>query len=1008
MMKESWMIVFYAFIMIKQYLCVDDHIENYLSIKNTYPTSVTLSFDKSYYAVNDIVTITLAIVPNTLLIGKLFYQIDTNKQIESLSVENNKTSFVAKAGKYEFFYSQYCDDTPTTKIDELMISFEKRVNVTTFDSLFGTIKENNTIIQLDNDIIITKNEENDQYEKRLNITGQIVLDLNSHSLQFENNMTKNYMLLYVYGNVTIVDDSKDKKGLLDASKGDGYAITVYDGGNLTIEGGSFHGDTTAIQVKEGNAYLKGGYYSAEPYEGDYIFTINCIDGYYANKTANFYISGGTYMNYDPSNSYSENPKTSFVVDGFFSFGQIDHKNNTNYVVSPIYSLHRTSQTYFQNQETINLPFTRNTNANKNDTSQIFYIISKENQFNAKIVLDEYYQAQFYPKKPGKYYIYNKNNDTIIDSILVRDKIIEVRDECSLHEAIINNQNNQIINLTDNILITKDTSGDFNYITKEITIDLNGKKISVDPNLTLTNNYYALFILGGKLTITGNGIIDYRNAGLYSYPVRIDKGGICTIENGKFIGNTTSIYSKEGYGFIKGGYFEANPDYDTSDPYRYTINCYDKSYKNGICMFTISGGTFFKFDPSKAKPELFRDNETFLSEKSFVFGSDNNMNETETKIGLTYELYTVLPKIEIIHLSSQLFNRKNNSTKQFKLTFDQFLLTKPSTIRLQKQDKTITIEEIDFNTDVRDQISFTLNNDNIKYEGKYQITYQFKNNEPFYSSDKFIFIYGDNIELFKQNNNIYYPTNNLVSIQKMNDFEYNDFNLIVVEKTNATSLRKNYINYYKETNDFVVKANILSMNIFFNYEEKIRISHLCYKDLSTYTITSQEDLTRSIRNAKKGDIIQLINNIDITIDSIESINQITTSITLDLNGKTVSMPNEMKFNSYAFLIGEGGFLTVIGNGIIDCTKGGEYGYPFRVNNGGQLVIESGKFKGDTTSVYVTNGKAIIKGGYYEAKPWYDNKGGDPYRYTINCQDNNECSFKLQSKSSIEIFFSLTSF
>ena len=187
----------------------------------------------------------------------------------------------------------------------------------------------------------------------------------------------------------------------------------------------------------------------------------------------------------------------------------------------------------------------------------------------------------------------------------------------------------------------------------------------------------------------------------------------------------------------------------------------------------------------------------------------------------------------------------------------------------------------------------------------------------------------------------------------------------------------------------------------NYEEKIRISHLCYKDLSTYTITSQEDLTRSIRNAKEGDIIQLINNIDITIDSIESINQITTSITLDLNGKTVSMPNEMKFNSYAFLIGEGGFLTVIGNGIIDCTKGGEYGYPFRVNNGGQLVIESGKFKGDTTSVYVTNGKAIIKGGYYEAKPWYDDKGGDPYRYTINCQDNNNCSFtiKMVEKSNI---------
>ena len=255
-MKESWMIVFYAFIMIKQYLCVDDHIENYLSIKNTYPTSVTLSFDKSYYAVNDIVTITLAIVPNTLLIGKLFYQIDTNKQIESLSVENNKTFFVAKAGKYEFFYSQYCN-TPTTKIDELMISFQKRVNVTLFNSLFEAIKENNTIIQLDNDIII--NDQYDQYEKRLNITGQIVLDLNSHSLQFENNMTKNYMLLYVYGNVTIVDDKyvtfkviykpyfkkfiseHFSKGMLVKVKGEVYPYAIEHG--EIKEGVSFIGET---------------------------------------------------------------------------------------------------------------------------------------------------------------------------------------------------------------------------------------------------------------------------------------------------------------------------------------------------------------------------------------------------------------------------------------------------------------------------------------------------------------------------------------------------------------------------------------------------------------------------------------------------------------------------------------------------------------------------------------------------------------------------------------------
>ena len=63
----------------------------------------------------------------------------------------------------------------------------------------------------------------------------------------------------------------------------------------------------------------GGRYICDPYENPtygYKFMINCIDAAYKDGTAKIEIKGGTYYKFDPSDSESENPRGSFVAEGY--------------------------------------------------------------------------------------------------------------------------------------------------------------------------------------------------------------------------------------------------------------------------------------------------------------------------------------------------------------------------------------------------------------------------------------------------------------------------------------------------------------------------------------------------------------------------------------------------------------------------------------------------------------------------------------------------------------------
>lgn len=111
---------------------------------------------------------------------------------------------------------------------------------------------------------------------------------------------------------------------------------------------------------------------------------------------------------------------------------------------------------------------------------------------------------------------------------------EVASEDALQEAIASAQDGDIIQLTEDIAITPVDSGSSSLnphitINKDLTLNLNGKKISWDlTDITKETEYtctIAFFAVdGADVTITGNGIIDTEAYYNNSYGINIINGG----------------------------------------------------------------------------------------------------------------------------------------------------------------------------------------------------------------------------------------------------------------------------------------------------------------------------------------------------------------------------------------------------------------------------------------------------------------------------------------------------
>ena len=153
---------------------------------------------------------------------------------------------------------------------------------------------------------------------RVTISKPTTLNLDAKIISPDNmgNNDTNFCALIVDADTTI---NAGENGGIDTGVNGGYGINVRNGATLTINGGSYYGGGTAVQVQKGTVTINGGHFAVEPFSDaryGYDFLLNCIDSAYKDGTAKIIVKGGTFVNFNPANCKAEGAGTNFVADGY--------------------------------------------------------------------------------------------------------------------------------------------------------------------------------------------------------------------------------------------------------------------------------------------------------------------------------------------------------------------------------------------------------------------------------------------------------------------------------------------------------------------------------------------------------------------------------------------------------------------------------------------------------------------------------------------------------------------
>lgn len=155
----------------------------------------------------------------------------------------------------------------------------------------------------------------------------------------------------------------------------------------------------------------------------------------------------------------------------------------------------------------------------------------------------------------------------------------------------------------------------------------------------------------------------------------------------------------------------------------------------------------------------------------------------------------------------------------------------------------------------------------------------------------------------------------------------------------------------------------------------------------------ETLADALAAAKDGDTIKLLDNVDLT----ETLIIKDKTITLDLNGKTISNStdiwNESTYSWSLISVRDNGDLTIddtVGGGTLkakenDCFTLDVYAYDTKNVENTKLTVNAGNYIGNISAVYAFTGKVTINGGHFSIQQ--KESGSDPYRLTLNCYDSS---------------------
>lgn len=145
------------------------------------------------------------------------------------------------------------------------------------------------------------------------------LDLNGHTLNF----TSNDILLRV-----------QEGGTFNISGGTfvgkGYVASANSGGTVNVLNGTYNVQVTCFQSYGGTVNVYNGHFEATSDKFGPKFTLNHIDS--TKYDGKITVYGGTFVDYDPSNSPSENPVMNFVADGYGVVAEVNESGKTIYTV----------------------------------------------------------------------------------------------------------------------------------------------------------------------------------------------------------------------------------------------------------------------------------------------------------------------------------------------------------------------------------------------------------------------------------------------------------------------------------------------------------------------------------------------------------------------------------------------------------------------------------------------------------------------------------------------------
>lgn len=153
------------------------------------------------------------------------------------------------------------------------------------------------------------------------VTNDTVLNLNGYKIALTGYEGVSYAYTPAIISVDGAEMTINGDGCIDPEAGENnsYGIDIVSGGALTINGGSYYGAITAVQVEKGSLVINDGYFELSetvkaqaPQYAKYL--INCIDANYNNGTAAVTVYGGKFLNFDPAHS-PETGNASYLAEG---------------------------------------------------------------------------------------------------------------------------------------------------------------------------------------------------------------------------------------------------------------------------------------------------------------------------------------------------------------------------------------------------------------------------------------------------------------------------------------------------------------------------------------------------------------------------------------------------------------------------------------------------------------------------------------------------------------------